>query len=136
MAVQLSVGARNARLDAIETTAGTTAHLQLRSGAQPATCATAASGTLIADLTLPSDYFAAASAGAKAKAGTWSGTAAVAGTAIGHFRIVDTAGTNCHVQGTVTITGGGGDMTVDDLTPGSVGQVITVNSFTLTDANA
>lgn len=65
MPVQLSVAARNARLDAIETTAGTTAKLQIRSGAQPATCATAASGTLLAELTLPADYLANASAGSR-----------------------------------------------------------------------
>lgn len=134
MAIQLSVAARNARLDAIETTAGATAKLQIRSGAQPANCATAASGTLLCEITLPADYLANASAGSKAKSGTWSGTAAAAGTA-GHFRIVDNAGTTCHLQGSVTATSGGGDMELDN-TSIAVSQTVTVNTFTLTDANA
>lgn len=41
MSVQLSVAVRNARLDAIETTIGTGAILTIRTGAQPASCATA-----------------------------------------------------------------------------------------------
>ena len=134
MALQLSAAARNARLDAIEATAGTTAKLQLRSGAQPADCATAASGTLLAELTLPSDWMSAAAAGSKAKLGTWSGTGAAAGTAA-HFRIVDNAGTTCHLQGSVTLTAGGGDMTLDN-TSIAAAQAVTITSFTLTDANA
>ncbi len=134
MAMQLSVAARNARLDSIETVAGATAKLQIRSGAQPATCATAASGTLLAELTLPADYLANASAGSKAKAGTWSGAAVAAGTAA-HFRVVDNAGTTCHIQGSVTATSGGGDMELDNTNIAN-GQTVTVNTFTITDANA
>jgi hypothetical protein len=48
MTVQLSVAARNARLDAIETAVGVSAILEIRSGAQPANCAAADSGTLLA----------------------------------------------------------------------------------------
>lgn len=134
MAIQLSVAARNARLDAIETTAGATAKLRLYSGSPPADCATAASGTLLCEMTLPSDYMAAASAGAKAKSGTWSGSGAAAGSA-GYFRLVDNAGTTTHAQGTVTATGGGGDMTLDNISI-AVSQAVSVTTFTLTDANA
>lgn len=134
MAIQLSTAARNARLDSFETAAGATVKLQLRTGAQPATCATAASGTLLCEMTLPADWMAAAGSGAKAKAGTWSGTGAAAGTAA-HFRIVDNAGTTCHMQGSVTATSGGGDMELDN-TSIAVSQAVTVNTFTLTDANA
>lgn len=134
MAIQLSVAARNARLDSIETVAGASAKLQIRSGAQPANCATAASGTLLVEITLPSDYLANASAGSKAKSGTWSGTAAAAGTA-GHFRVVDSAGTTCHLQGSVTATSGGGDMELDNTSIAS-SQTVTVNTFVLSDANA
>ena len=135
MAVQLSTSVRNARLDAIESTIGTSAILKIRTGAQPATCATADSGTVLATLTLPSDWMAAASAGAKAKSGTWQDTSADATGTAAHFRIYDSGGTTCHVQGTVTATGGGGDLTVDNTSFAS-GQSFTINSFTLTDANA
>jgi hypothetical protein len=134
MAVQLSVSARNARLDAIETAAGTAVLLKFYTGAQPADCATAASGSLLATLALPSDWWANASSGSKAKAGTWSGTGSAGGSA-GYFRIYDSAGTTCHVQGTVTATGGGGDMTLDNIVIANA-QAITITSFTMTDANA
>lgn len=135
MAVQLSTTVRNARLDAIETTISTSPILKIRTGTAPATCATADSGTVLATITLPSDWMAAASAGAKAKSGTWQDTSADATGTAAHFRIYDSGGTTCHIQGTVTATGGGGDLTVDNTSFAS-GQSFTVNSFTLTDANA
>lgn len=134
MSLQLSVAVRNARLDAIETTAGASAKLRLLSGAPPADCSTAQSGTLLCEIALPADYLSNASAGSKAKTGTWTGTGAAAGT-VGHFRIVDSTGTTCHLQGTVTATGSGGDMTLDN-TSIAVSQAVTVNTFTLSDANA
>lgn len=135
MAVQLSVAVRNARLDQIETTIGVSARLKIRTGAQPATCATADSGTVLADLSLPSDYMAAASGGAKAKTGTWEDTSADDTGTAAHWRLYATDGTTCHAQGTVTLTSGGGDMEVDN-TSFSAGQQFTVTTFTLTDGNA
>lgn len=138
MTIQLSVAARNARLDSIETVVGTSPKLRLYSGAQPATCATARSGTLICEISLPSDWMAAASAGAKALAGSWAGTGAAAaatGTNVGHFAIMDSAGTTCHQQGSVTVTGGGGDMTMDNINVAQ-NQAVTISGFTLTDGNA
>ena len=134
MAVQNSVAVRNARLDSFETTVGTAPKLQIRTGAQPANCAAAASGTLLCEITLPSDWLAAASSGSKAKSGTWAGTGVAAGTAA-HYRIVDTAGTTCHEQGSVTITGSGGDMTMDN-TSIAVDQVVTITGYTRTAGNA
>ena len=135
MAVQLSVAVRNARLDSIETTIGTSAILRIRSGAAPATCATADSGTVLATLNLPTDWMAAASSGSKAILGTWQDLSADATGTAGHFRIYDSGGTVCGIQGTITATGGGGDMTLDNTSIAS-GQTVNVTSFTLTDANA
>lgn len=135
MAFQLSVAARNALLDAIETTTGTAATLKIRTGAPPATCATADSGTVLATAALPSDWMANASGGTKALSGTWQDASADAAGTAGHFRIYDTAGTTCHMQGTVTATGGGGDMTVDNAVFAAA-QVFNVTSFTLTAPNA
>lgn len=134
MAVQLSVAVRNARLDAIETAIGVSAVLKIKTGAQPATCATADSGTVLVSITCPSDWAAAAASGAKAKSGTWSGTASGTGDAA-HFRLYASDGTTCHAQGTVTATSGGGDMEIDNVSIAS-GQTVTVSTFTLTDANA
>jgi len=135
MAVQFSVGVRNARLDAIETTIGTSAVLKIRTGAPPANVAAADSGTVLATLSLPSDWMAAASSGSKAKSGTWEDASADAAGTAAHFRLYASDGTTAHMQGTVTATGGGGDMTVDN-TSFAVGQSFTVTAFTLTDGNA
>jgi hypothetical protein len=134
MAIQLSTTVRNARLDAIETTIGVSAVLKIRSGAAPANVATADSGTVLATLTLPSDWLAAASSGSKAKSGTWQDTSADATGTAAHFRIYASDGTTAHLQGTVTVTGGGGDMTVDSVSF-TAGQSFTVSTFTLTDGN-
>ena len=135
MAIQFSASVRNARLDAIETAIGTSAVLKIRTGAAPANVATADSGTVLATLTLPSDWMAAASGGSKAKSGTWQDSSADATGTAAHFRIYASDGTTAHMQGTVTITGGGGDMTVDNTSFASA-QNFTVTSFTLTDGNA
>jgi hypothetical protein len=135
MALQLSAAVRNARINVIETTIGTSAVLKIRTGSAPADVATADSGTVLATLTLPSDWMAAASGGAAAKSGTWQDTSADAAGTAAHFRIYASDGTTAHLQGTVTATGGGGDMTVDNTSFAS-GQSFTVTGFTLTDANA
>lgn len=135
MALQLSTAVRNARLDTIESTIGVSAIMKIRTGAAPATCATADAGTVVATLNLPSDWMAAASGGSKAMLGTWQDTSADATGTAAHFRIYASDGTTCHIQGTVTATGGGGDMTVDN-TSFATGQSFTVSSFTLTDGNA
>lgn len=132
--MQLSVAARNARLDAIEATAGASAKLRILSGAMPANCAAGQTGTLLSELALPADYMASANNGVKTKAGTWAGTGVAAGTAA-YFRIVDAAGANCHLQGSITASGGGGDMTLDNVSI-AVDQVLTISGFSLTDANA
>ena len=135
MAVQLSVAVRNARLDAIETSIGTSAVLRIRTGAPPANCGTADSGTVLATLNLPSDWMAAASSGSKALSGTWQDLTADATGTAAHFRVYDSGGTVCGIQGTVTATGGGGDMTLDNTSIAS-GQAVSITTFTLTDANS
>jgi hypothetical protein len=134
MALQYSVAVRNARLDTVESTIGTSPVLQIKSGSAPATCATANSGTILASATLPSDWMAAASGGTKSLSGTWQDTSADNTGTAAHFRIFSSTGT-CHVQGTVTATGGGGDMTVDNTSFAS-GQSFSVTTFTLTAGNA
>lgn len=134
MAMQFGVTTRNARLDAIETVVGTAPLFQIYTGSMPANCGTAASGTKLLEITLPSDWLAAASSGSKAKSGTWSAAAVATGTA-GYFRVMDSGGTVCHIQGTVTASGGGGDAIIDNTSIAS-GQTVTVSTFSITDGNA
>lgn len=130
---QFSTAARNAALDAIEAAIGASPTLELRSGPPPASCATADSGTLLATMALPADFLAAAAGGSKALAGTWQDPTADAAGTVGHFRIKQ--GATCHLQGTVTATGGGGDMTIDNPVL-ALGQQVSVTAFTLTAGGA
>ncbi|WP_426031947.1 hypothetical protein [Cypionkella sp. TWP1-2-1b2] len=133
MAFQFSVSARNAALDAIETAIGVSPTLELRSGTAPANCAAVATGTVLATMALPADFLAAASAGAKALLGIWQDASADAAGTVGHFRI--NQGGTCHCQGSVTITGGGGDMTLDNNVL-ALAQQVTITAFTLTAGGA
>lgn len=135
MAFQFSTSVRNAWLDQIESTIGASAILRIRTGSVPANCGTADSGTILAELTLPSDWMAAASGGSKTLSGTWQDTSANNTGTAAHFRVYDSGGSTCHIQGTVTATGGGGDMTLDNISINS-GQQVTVTGFTLTAGGA
>jgi hypothetical protein len=132
MAIQASTTVRNAILDAIETAIGTSPVLKVRTGSQPADCATADSGTVLADITCPSDWAAAASSGSKAKSGTWQDTSADASGTPGHFRLYATGGSTCHLQGSAAV--GSGDLNFDATV--SLGGTVTVTTFTLAAANA
>ena len=138
MALQLSVAARNASLDALEVATGTAPTLTIRTGAPPSDCAAADSGTVLATITLPSDWLAAAADGEKELLGTWQVLGAAATGTAGHFRIKQ--GSTCHRQGTVSqraADGGTGDMKLDQATAGIVaGQIVTVATFTTTAGGA
>lgn len=133
MTLQYSTTVRNAKLDAIESTIGVSAILKIRTGAPPANPAAADSGTVLATVNLPSDWMAAASGGAKAKSGTWQDASADATGTAGHFRIYDSGGTTCHIQGTFGTSGT--DM-IGDSVSFTAGQSFTINTFTITDGNA
>ncbi|API58870.1 hypothetical protein BSL82_05715 [Tardibacter chloracetimidivorans] len=133
--MQLSVSVRNARLDAFESAIGADAILKIRTGAAPASCAAADSGTVLATLNLPSDWMAAASGGTKAKSGTWEDAEADAAGVAAHFRIYASDGTTCHAQGTITATGAGGELTLNN-TNIALGQPVEITGFTLTEPGA
>lgn len=133
MAVQFGTTLRNNRLDTIETTVGTSPILEIRSGAQPATCATADSGTLLASITLPSDWMAAASGGTKAKSGTWTDSSADATGTAAHWRLKDSGATVCHAQGSAGTSGT--DLILDSVSF-TAGQSFTVSTWVFTEGNA
>lgn len=137
MSLQYSTAIRNAQLDAVESTVGASAVLKiydLTAGA-PANVAASITGTVLATLNLPSDWMAAASSGSKAMSGTWQDASADAGGTADFFRIFANDGTTAHIQGTVTATGGGGDLTLDNVSIAS-GQSVTITSFTIAAGNA
>lgn len=138
MALQYSTSVRNARLDVVESTIGASPIIEIRTGAMPANCAAAATGNVLVQEALPADWMNAASSGTKTKNGTWALTALpnIATSDAGYFRI-HRAGSpsECDIQGTITVTGGGGDMTLDNISI-AASQAVTVNTFTLTAGNA
>lgn len=137
MAIQLKDTIRNARLDSIETTGGSSCSFRLYTGTQPADVTQANSGTLLVEFNLPSNWLADAASGAKAIAGSWSGTASGGSASTpGHFRIYNSQvtkdGTTCIVQGSCGI--GSGDISFNGTI--TSGQTVSVTAFTLTDGNA
>ena len=70
MAAQFSVAVRNGWLDNTESTVGTSPKLRILTGTKPANCAAAETGSLLAEITCPSDWMSAASAGSKVLTGS------------------------------------------------------------------
>lgn len=132
--MQFSEAFRNAAMNQFEAQIGTAATLEIRTGAEPANCAAADSGTLLAEISLPADALSAAAAGVVAKNGTWEDTSADATGTAGHFRIKHSGGT-CHCQGDITLTSGGGDMELDN-TSLVASQSFEVTAFSLTAGGA
>lgn len=119
----------NAAVDLIDAgpAAGT---VQIRTGAQPASAGSAATGTLLGTLTLSDPAFADAVNGtATASAVTGDSSADASGTA-GWFRVLDSTGATV-LDGSITGTGGGGDMILDS-TAIVAGGTISVTSWTVT----
>lgn len=133
MTLQLSTSCRNDRVAAIETNAGTAPIVRIRTSSVPATPATADAGTVLLSITLGSDWASQTGGILTFSSTPLSGTASGTGTA-GHFRLYKSDGTTVVAQGTVTATGGGGDMTIDN-TSIVTGQTVQITAWTITDGN-
>jgi len=133
MALQFDDLTRNAILDVIESHIGASPTLEIRSGPPPTNCAAADTGTLLASMTLPADWMAAAASGSKGLSGTWQDASANATGTAGHYRIK--ASSVCKHQGTIganvaistnALTAANGNVLNFASTTGvSVGQLIT-----------
>ncbi len=128
----MSDAVRNARANAIEATIGVSAKLKLYSGAAPADETAAATGTLLVNMALPSDYLTAGAAGAISKNGSWVGTGLAAGT-VGYARITSSADVS-HWQFTVSAPGGGGEAIMDNPVV-ALNQAVSAPTFTYTEAH-
>jgi hypothetical protein len=112
--LQFSITARNAMLDQIEVTVGPSAVIKLFTGSVPANCSTPDSGTKIVEFDLAPDWTLPAADGLLTFANLPLSIAAVADGIVGYFRVYDSGGTTCHMQGTITSMAGGGDMVADN----------------------
>jgi hypothetical protein len=122
MAVRLDTDIRNNLATEIATRFPAGSTVEIRTGTQPASANTAATGTLLATITLPATPWAAASGGSIAKQGTWSATAVATDTA-GYARII--GGTNAI---DVSVAETGGDWTIDNASIVSGGTVTIVSA--------
>jgi hypothetical protein len=130
MALQFAAALRNALLDQIETTIGTSPVLACYTGTLPGV-ANAVTGTKLYEITCPSDWAAAASGGSKAKSGTWQDTSADASGTPGYFTLNASGGTR-YIEGSAGVSSG--DLSHDATV--SLGGTVTVSTFTLTAGNS
>lgn len=135
MAFQLSVNARNATLAAIESEVGVNPIMTISTGSPPANCGTANTGTVVATMVLPTDWLSDPNLGSVTLSGTWQDLSADASGTAGYFRLHNNAGTVCHMQGSISPTGGSGDMQLDN-TNIAIGQQINITAFTITAGGA
>lgn len=112
MALTIAAATTQAMGVALATNIGAGSIIEIRSGAKPATPETAASGTLLVSITVAGSFTSTGGVLTAADPGAVAPTAA--GTA-GHFRIKQSGGTAV-TDGTVTATGGGGDMQLGSTT--------------------
>jgi len=135
MTLRINTAVRTAMVDAVKTLidAGSGAgKIRIYTGAQPASVATAASGTLLADIPFADPSFDATASGTAAAdvSPVLTALAAASGTA-GWFRILDSNNVAI-IDGSVTATGGGGDLTMTSTTVTS-GLSVSVTALTLTE---
>lgn len=135
MAISLNTPLRNYILDQMNA-AFDGGKLRIYSGSKPATSNLAPTGTLLAEMTA-ADFFAAAASGSIAlNAALTDASADGTGTA-GWFRLSESGDTDAldgdfhRLDGTVTATGGGGDMTLDNASI-TTGQNIQITGLTVT----
>ena len=126
MALKKNVAFRNSLADYMNTIFAS-GSIEIRTGAQPALGSDAASGTLLATITLPATPFGAAASGVISKAGTWSDTCDDTGTA-GWARFKSSDGLKTF---DVSVAESAADLIIDDDAIVTGGNV-TVTAFTYT----
>jgi hypothetical protein len=130
--MQYSVTLRNAQLATIAATIGPSPTLEICSGAKPANCAAADSGTVLATLVLPVNWMDDPVAAVVGKAGTWQDLAADDAGVAGHFRIKQ--GATCHMQGSCGLAEDSPDMVLDNVNV-NVGALVVVQAFNIAAGN-
>jgi len=131
--MKFSTELRNARANQLEVIAGTAPRLRFYSGSAPAQVSDAATGSLLAEAVLPSDWLTDAANGVKTKVGTWNDPAADASGTAGYARLYKADGTTAVAQFTVGTSGA----EINLLSLAFVaGQPLSIETFSFTDGNA
>lgn len=126
MTIQHSTTTRNRLRDGYVAAFPAGATLEIRTGAAPGVGG-AASGTVLATVTLPATPLTSGT-GQVTLNGTWQDASADASGTAAHYRL--TNGSDIE-EGSVTVTGGGGDLTLDSVSI-TAAQVVTITSWTRT----
>jgi hypothetical protein len=134
MSLQFSTTLRNGQADQITSVVGSNALLSIFTGTPPVNCAAASTGTQLAQLSC-SATFAPSSSGGVLTVSTITAANAIASGLAGYFRLFKSDGITCVMQGTVTQTGGGGDLVADNPTFSS-GSPVSFTSWTITALGA
>ena len=133
MSLQFETTTRNAMLDAITSKVGSNARLRIYSGTAPASCAAALSGdTLLVDLPCSAALAAASTNGVLTVNSITQTNAGGSGTA-SFFRLYESTGTTCYMQGSVGTTGA--DLNLNT-TAIAAGGPLQITSWTLTAPGA
>ena len=131
MAIHLSTAAQNAAANAVVDLidGGSPGTIKIYTGSQAATANSTPAGTLLATIAWANPAFGNASSGVATATNPAAVNASGTGTA-GCFLVEDSSGANVF-DGTVTATGGGGDLTLSTTSLVS-GSPVDITSFTVT----
>ncbi len=140
--VKLSTGMRNQKLDGGIGSIFDGGKLQIYDGAQPASPNdVVGAGTLLAEITLPTPAFAAASGGSRLKAGTWEDLLANASGTPTWARLITSTDTGVssttekRIDVSAGLTGGAG-FDLEFTAALVINEPLTIDSFTLTEPAA
>jgi len=122
-------GAVNGAVDTIDAGPGP-GTVQIRTGAQPASVAAAATGTLLGTLTLSDPAFGEAGNGTATAGAVTGDTSADASGDAGWYRVLDSTGAAL-IDGAISAAGGGGEMILDKIAI-VAGGTINITSWTIT----
>ncbi|MFY7895638.1 MAG: hypothetical protein ACOVP8_05350 [Phycisphaerales bacterium] len=133
MALSFATALRNSRLTAISTEVGTSGKLIIYAGTAPSIATSDSGYTRLAELTCSATFHSTITNGVLTVASITADTQANNSGTATFFRVTTSGGTAV-LQGTVTATGGGGDLTLNS-TSISANASVAVDSFTITEAN-
>lgn len=133
MTVSYSTACRNAMLDAVTSTIGSSGLFRIYDGTPPASANAALAGnTLLAELALSATYAAAASGGVLTANAIANDAAADATGTASFYRIYKSDGTTCVEQGTVSTSGADCNLNTTSIV---IGGPVAISSKTFTAGN-
>jgi hypothetical protein len=135
MTIQLAESTRDARIQAFIDDVGTSPVFKIFAGEQPVDCAMADSGTVLMTITLSPTFASTPSGGSSNFTDFPMSHAASATDVAGHFRLYQSDGTTCKMQGDVSLIGDSGNITVNDISMVS-GASYNISTFAIGDQNA